>query len=503
MYDLVVLGGGSGGLSVASAAAKVGARVALVERSQLGGECTFSACVPSKALIHAAKLAHQARMAGGYGVRTGAVEVDFRAVMERVRSVVASFAQSDSADTLRARGVDVYFGSPVFEAYDAVLVGGRTRVEGRRFVIATGSSPAAPQVAGLADAGYLDNQSVWQMNALPATLAVLGAGPAGLEFAQAFARLGSKVTVITHSAQILPREDPEISARAEQILAAEGLEFHKNVEVTKVELRDGKKVCKFRNKSDGLTFEAARDEILVATGRVANVEGLNLDAVGIHADPHHGIVVDDYLRTESPNIWAIGDVTGRYEFTHAAEREAAVAFQNAVLRLPKRMDYRTLPWTTFLDPEVATVGRLEGPAPDEEPEDLRVYRVEMADVDRARIDGQTQGFAKLVATPAGKIQGVSIIAPEASGVLQEFVLAMDHGLTLNDVMNTVHTYPTYSGMARKLAVQFSASRLDKGYVQTALRWFYGFAPRASEVPAQDAPVEPVAHADGNGHGHAH
>jgi pyruvate/2-oxoglutarate dehydrogenase complex dihydrolipoamide dehydrogenase (E3) component len=243
----------------------------------------------------------------------------------------------------------------------------------------------------------------------------------------------------------------------------------------------------------------------VAAGRLANVEGLNLDAVGIHADPEHGIEVDDYLQTRSSRILAIGDVLQTHQFTHAAEREAAIAFQNAVLRLPKKMDYTALPWTTFMDPEVARVGLTESEARAQHPE-VRVFRAECSDVDRARIDGQTAGFGKLVATPAGKILGVSIVGPEAALVLQEFVLAMEHGLTLKDIAATIHPYPTYSGMARRLANEFLATRIDASFVQKALRWFRGYQPRTGTEgdPAvsgahvnEDA--QALSHANGHGH----
>jgi pyruvate/2-oxoglutarate dehydrogenase complex dihydrolipoamide dehydrogenase (E3) component len=500
MYDLVVLGGGSGGLNVAVAAARVGARVALVEKNRLGGECTYSACVPSKALLRAARLAHDIRRAGAFGIRVPQVEVDFAAVMDRVRSVVTSIANSHKADGLRAQGIDVYFGSPTFLAYDTLQLDGQSRLLARRFVIATGSRPAIPPIPGLAAAGYLDNTSVWNLRSRPETLLVIGAGPAGLEFAQAFSRLGSRVTVLTHDKQILPREDPEVSERVQAILAAEGIAFYNGIEITSIEVRDGKKVCLFRSQADGSTFEAARDEILVCTGRLANVDGLNLDVLGVHADPRSGIEVDDTLQTHCRQVWAIGDVLGRYQFTHAAEREAAVVFQNALLRLGKKMDYSALPWATFVDPEVASVGKLTGPGPDEEPYELRLFRVDTPEVDRALIDGDAC-FAKVAATPSGRIVGATIVGPEASAVLQELVVAMENGLTLTDLMNTVHTYPSYATLVRRLALQYGATRLEKGYVQTALRWLYGFDPRHKAGSEPDGAGQEAGRAEAARQGH--
>ena len=456
MYDLLVLGGGSGGLNVATAATRVGARVALVEKAKLGGECTHSACVPSKALIEAARLAQQIRQASAYGLRVGAPEVDFAAVMARVRSVVAGFAGSDSGDSLRARGIEVFRGTPAFEAYDTVVVDRTTRLHAQRFVIATGSRAAIPAIPGLAGAGYLDNDSIWGIDTLPGELIILGAGPSGLEFGQALARLGSKVTILSNTDRILPAEDPEVSERVKTLLEAEGIAFRTDAEVTNVAVRDGRKVCTVKDKVSGASTEISGTHLLVAAGRLANVEGLNLDAVGIHADPEHGIEVDEYLQTRSTRIYAIGDVLQNHQFTHAAEREAAVAFQNAVIRIPKKINYSALPWATFIDPEVATVGLNEAEARSQHPEVL-VFRAELSEVDRARIDGRTEGFAKLVATPAGKILGVTIVGAESALVLQEFVLAMEHGLTLRDIAETIHPYPTYAGLARRLANEYLAT----------------------------------------------
>lgn len=498
MYDLVVLGGGSGGLSVATAAARVGARVALIEKQHLGGECTYSACVPSKALVQAARVAHLVRTSDRYGVRTPPADIDFPAVMKRVRAVVSEFAGSDSGESLRARGIDVFRGSAVFTAYDTLLLNGETRLEAERFVIATGSRPAVPHVPGLADVGYLTNQSVWELTERPATLVILGAGPSGVEFAQAFARLGTHVKLLSTSDKILPREDPEVSDHLEATLTAEGIVIKTDVELTRVYLRDGQKVVAFRDKVSKDTFEAAGTHILVATGRLPNIEGLNLDVVGIHADSEHGIEVDEYLQTSANRVYAIGDVLHRHEFTHAAEREAAVAFQNAVLRLPKKVDYTALPWATFVDPEVASVGLAEAAARQEHPDAL-VFRANFAELDRARIDGRTDGFAKVVATTGGKILGATVVGEDASMIVQEFVVAMEHGLTLADIAQTVHTYPTYAGMARKLANQFQANRLEGGFMQSALKWVLGYRPRSHA--AGEPPRARQADQHGDDHGH--
>lgn len=507
MYDLVVLGGGSGGLNVAAMAARVGARVALVEKHQLGGECTHTACVPSKALIHAARLVQDIRSAGSYGIQVGEPKVDFSAVMGRVRSVVGGFSADETAEVLGEKGIEVLFGSPAFEAYDTVLVDGQTRLASHKFVIATGSSPAVPPILGLDAAGYLDNVSFWNLTELPESITVVGAGPVGIELAQALARFGSQVTVVSESDRVLPREDPEVSAFVQSTLESEGITFRLGTKVEEVKVEGGRKVC-LTSGAGGPSGQVAAAEILIATGRTPNLAGLNLEAAGIHADPDHGIEVDAYLQTSNPRVYAIGDVIGHHLWTHAAEREAAVAFQNAIIRLPKKVDYAAMPWATFVAPEVATVGQLEHEARESNP-DCRVFRVDLAAVDRARIDGLTHGFAKVVATPSGRILGATIVGENAAAVLQEFVVAMEHGIALGDLAATVHIYPTYTGLARSLANQFAATRLEGGFVRRALRWFYGFDPRGGA--AEPAAAEPVAavsgngdgHGNGNGHGHGH
>ncbi|WP_158633414.1 dihydrolipoyl dehydrogenase family protein [Tautonia sociabilis] len=475
MYDLVVIGGGSGGLNVAGAAAAVGAKVALIEADRLGGECTFTACVPSKALLHAADLAHRIRSADRFGIAVAPPEIDFSRVMGRVRSVVESFAGSD-VEAMRSRGVEVRYGRAAFEAYDSVVVDGSARVNGRSFVIATGSRPALPPIEGLEAASPLTNETIWSLETRPDSMAVIGAGAAGLELGQAMARLGVAVTILESAPRILPGEDPEASDQLRAALEAEGIQVFTDVEITRVEPRDGMKVVRFVDRRSGEEMEAVRDALLVAAGRRANVDGLNLEAVGIEADPDRGIPVDEYLQTRARNIYAIGDVIGHHQWTHAAEREAAVAFVNAVLGIPRKIDYTAIPRASYTDPEVASVGRTAGLDP---AEGARIFRVAYEDLDRARIEGRTIGFAKVAATPSGKILGATIVGDHAALVLQEFVVAMEQGLRLPQLVNTVHPYPTHAGLARALATQFAATRLESGMTRAALRLVYGYSPRPS------------------------
>jgi pyruvate/2-oxoglutarate dehydrogenase complex dihydrolipoamide dehydrogenase (E3) component len=505
MYDLVVLGGGPGGRSAARAAARIGARVALIDKATSPLACAHSSSVASKALLAAARLVHELRGAGRHGIRVADPEIDFAAVMSQVRAVAAEAAGSLTDEVLRARGVAVYRGVPAFEAYDTVVIDGQTRVLGQRFVIATGSRPALPAIPGLAEAGAVDELSVWTLTTLPAELVILGAEARGLEFAQALARLGSKVTVLADYTALLPHEDPEVSARVLGLLEADGITVRTGVTVAGVTVRDGRKVCTVREKTGGGTSEVAAAQILVAAGRLANLEGLNLDAVGVHADAAHGIEVDEHLQTRSSRIYAIGDVLGGPALAHAAERQAAVVVQNAVLRIPKKFDASALPRVTFLDPEVACAGLREADARAQHPE-VQVLSVPLAEVDRARIEGRTDGFAKVVAMPGGKVLGAAIVAPEAALVLQELVLAMESGLGLQAIAETAHAYPTYAALVQRIAGEFVAQRAESSILHRAIRWFHGYQPRtdangADAAAGVTAGAQAAAGNHGNGHGH--
>jgi pyruvate/2-oxoglutarate dehydrogenase complex dihydrolipoamide dehydrogenase (E3) component len=509
MYDLVVIGGGSGGLHAASAAARVGAKVALIDRPRAGGECRSDPCLPSKGLVHAARIVRQIQGAGDFGIQAGAPRVEFPALVSRLRKVMTSAGSSRSDESLRAKGIDVFSGTASFDAYDTVLLDGTTRIEGHRFLIATGSRPAPPTIPGLVEAGYLDASSLWSLQAVPQSLVVIGAGAVGIEFAQAFARFGSKVTVLTDKDNILPLEDPEVSGHVACMLTGEGLTIRRRAVLEKVELRDGQKVCHFRDGDTSQSAEACAAEILWTEGRLANVEGLNIEGLGIHGDPEYGIEVDELLQTHAPRVFAIGDVLLRHPYTHAAEREAEVAFQNAVLRRRRKIDYSNLPWATFVDPEVATVGISEATAKADNLEH-RCFRVSYADVDRAQIDGRTGGFAKVISSPSGKILGATILGAEASLVLEQLVLARDSGLGLGDLAGTTQIYPTYARLIGALADQFRATRLDRGFLASALKFFYGYQPRTGPVAdsagdsngarGPSTSQEPASAAD-HGHGH--
>jgi pyruvate/2-oxoglutarate dehydrogenase complex dihydrolipoamide dehydrogenase (E3) component len=501
MYDLVVIGGGAAGLKVARAAAKVGAKVAVVEKRRVGGEGMLEACVPSKGLTQAARVAASVRAADRLGLRSGSLQVDFPAVLQHVRDITASLALRDSDEALARQGIDVHHGSAAFEAYDTVKIDGNTAVAGQRFVIATGSRPLIPETPGLAEAGYWDDRSVFSLTSLPGHLIILGAEAVGLEFAQSFARLGSKVTILTQEPRILSRFEPDAAAVVAQSVGAEGVTIKLGAELTKVEVRDGQKVCTYRETASGEPGEVSGTDLLVVVGRLANVEGMNLEAVGVHGDPGHGIEVDDCLQTHSARVFAIGDALLRHPFTHFAEREAAVVFQNAVLRRRRKIDYERVPCASFVDPEVAAVGHTEAQL-HEEQRPFRVFRVGFDEIDRARIDERTVGFAKVLATPSGKILGATVVGENASMIVHEFVLAMEKAMSLRDLASAVPIYPTYAEVARRLGDQYRASRLESSYVQTALKLLYGFVPRISlgngRAAVPDATEDATA-SDAHGH----
>jgi pyruvate/2-oxoglutarate dehydrogenase complex dihydrolipoamide dehydrogenase (E3) component len=498
MYDLVVIGGGSAGRIVAAAAARVGAKVALVDKGRLGDKASGAVCWPSKGLFQAARLAHRTRGAARFGVSTGAPQVDFAAVMANVRAIAETLSGASSAEILAQQGIEIHQGSAAFSAYDTVQVNGKL-LASSRFVIATGSRAKAPEIPGLKECGYLDAESIWSLTALPESLTVITTEPAGVEFAQCFARLGSKVAVLTALDSMLPRDDLEASSLVTKRLTDEGLSIHTGVEILKVESRGQAKICTFRDRATGTEGETASAAILVTAGRVANVEELNLDAVGIHADATRGIEVDEYLQTDSTRVYAVGDVLMKHFSAHVAEQEAMTAFQNAVLRIRKKMDYASIPWATFTDPVVAGVGMTETRAKSEEIP-CRVYRVGFDEVDAAVIDGETDGFAKVVASPNGTILGATVAGGDSIMITHAIALAMAKGLPVQKLGVAVPVDPSYARVLRLLEIQAKAGKLEKGYIQAAVKLLYGFMPRAGAPDHSSVQVETAA-PSGTDHGH--
>ncbi len=452
-YNLVVMGGGTAGLVSAMGAAGLGAKVALVERALLGGDCLVTGCVPSKALIAAAHAAHGARNGARFGVDVSGVRVDFPRVMAQLRHSRATIAPHDSADRLRKAGVDVFFGEAQFTGRDRVRVG-EVELRFKRAVLATGGRAWVPAIDGLAECGFLTNETVFSLTELPSRLAVIGGGPIGAELAQSFARLGSQVTLLEMNDRLMPRDDADAANTVTQSLIRDGVRVVTAARVVSAATTASGK---------GIVFEADRsqqievDAILVAAGRRANVEGMGLDRAGIDLDEKGRLIVDDRLRTTNSAVFAAGDVASSYQFTHAADAMARIVLQNALFWGRKRASDLIIPWATYTDPEVAHVGL--GMEQLAARSDLSQITVPFDDIDRAIVEGQTQGFARAHHDAKGRIYALTIVGQGAGNLIAEASLAMTAGLRLTHLGSTIHPYPTQSEVLKRLGDSFKRTRL--------------------------------------------
>ena len=450
-YDLIAIGGGTGGLVTAAGAAYLGMNPAIVEKHALGGDCLWTGCVPSKALIASARLARQMDRAAALGLTPNGARHDFRAVMERMRAARATVAHHDDPERFRAMGVAVHFGAARFLDPNTVEVDGGATLRSRRFVIATGAVPAIPPIPGLADVGYWTYETVFDENELPDSIAIMGGGPIGVEFAQVFARLGSKVTILEMMPRILIKEDRDVAAFMQNLLEAEGIGVRTGAGVSRVGSENGRAVLE---TDDGGRIEV--DRVFVATGRRPCIDGLNLDAAGIRTGMG-AVIVDKHLRTSSKYAWGVGDVAGGLHFTHVAEHMAKVALRNSVLPAKTKIRYDSVPWVTYTDPEVAHIGMSEDEAADA---GGTTYRYEMDDLDRAIVDGSAVGFVKISADRKGKVIGATIVAHGAGDLLMPLVLAKQHGLSLSKVNGTIYPYPTMVEGVKRASGEYMRSRLD-------------------------------------------
>ncbi len=453
-YDMIVTGGGSAGLVAAGMSALLGAKTLLVEQQRLGGDCTWYGCVPSKALIKAAKVAHETRNADRYGLTPGTAHHDFGRVMEHVRAIRQKvYERADAPPHFERMGVEVTQAEAWFldpHTVELTKPGGATqKITSRYFVIATGSRPIHPEFA----VPTLSNETIFELTAQPKRLIVLGAGPVGIEMAQAFQRLGSAVTVVAPGPSILPRDEPELSSLLKTALEADGVCFLLGTRVRAAERNDDALTATLDN-GDKLPCDA----ILAAIGREGNIKSLGLKNAGVATNMKY-ITVDNRCRTSQNHIYASGDVTGRYQFTHMAEHMSKVAVTNAILRYPKTLDERCVTWSTFADPELAHVGSPE--------DDLRqrgtrfsVYRFPFSKIDRAVVEGETAGLVKVLADASGKILGASILGARGGEMIAEWALAMRNGVRLKQISDTIHPYPTYMLGNRQTADQWSTRGLD-------------------------------------------
>lgn len=476
IYDLVVIGGGSAGLVAAGGAGILGARVALIEKNKLGGDCLYTGCVPSKTLIRSARLASDMRRAEKYGFETPKVNFknnDFASVINRVQSVISTIEEHDAPEVFEEMGAEVIFGSPKFISKNEIEVelktGDKRIMKAKRFCISTGSSPFVPPIEGIEDAGYITNEEIFHLKNLPETLIVLGGGAIGAEMSQAFARFGSRVTIIEMAERILSKEDAEASAFIEKVFEKEGITLKTNSKAVKVhKSADGKKVVTIE-KENGEKEEIESDEILVAVGRRPNTKALDLEKAGVKTEKGK-VKVDDYLRTSNKSIYAAGDVNGAFQFTHIADYEAQVVLQNCFLFFPftKKADYTVVPWVTFTEPEVARVGLIERESIEKFGRDsVKIYKVLFEENDRANAEGDPEGFAKLV-LKGEKILGVTIVGSHAGELLSEFTIAMKYDLSITDLNKAIHVYPTLAKITQALGTKKTIEGLNKPWVQ---KWF--------------------------------
>ena len=457
-YDLVIVGMGSGGIVAAEFAATLGVNVAVVERGRVGGDCLWTGCVPSKALLAAAKVAHHVRTAGEFGITVAEPEVDHAAVWGRIRAVQADIAATDDdPDRFRAMGIDIIVGNARLTGPNTIDVDGRT-VETHYVLLATGSRPAVPNIPGLAEAGYLTSENLFELTEPPTSFVNIGGGPIAVEMVQGFTRLGIPTTLLQKGPRILPRDEPMLVDQLVTSLRKEGVDLRFDVETERVAIEGGRKVVYGTEAGVPTGWEA--EELLVAVGRTPNVEGLGLDALGIPSTDR-GITVDDRGRTSVSNIYACGDVAGRYLFTHSAAYEGVRAIRDMFFPGKGRVN-AMVPWCTFTDPELAHAGMTEAEARAEHGDTVEVWHQDLEHNDRARADGT--GGSVIVVTAKRKIVGAHILAPAAGEMIHEFALAISEGLKLDALARFMHVYPTVATAVGQLAGEAAFERAEK------LRW---------------------------------
>ncbi|WP_440997966.1 FAD-dependent oxidoreductase [Arhodomonas sp. SL1] len=485
--DLVVIGAGSGGLVSAYIGAAVNAKVSLVEKNEMGGDCLNTGCVPSKALLRSARFIDQARRSREFGIRSTSVEFDFSEIMERVQGVIRQVAPHDSVERFEGLGVDVIQGEAEITSPYTVEVGGRTLTT-RHIIVATGARPFVPPIEGLRGSDYLTSNSVWGLRELPERLVVLGGGPIGSELTQAFARLGSRVTQVERGPRLMPREDPEAAAQVMARFAEEGVDVRVNTNAVRVIDHDGGRalVVEHADGEEAIPF----DRVLIAVGRRANTEGFGLEALGIPTTERGTIQVNDYLQTRYPNIYAVGDVAGPFQFTHSAAHQAWHATVNALFGTFRRfrVDYSALPWTTFTEPEVARVGLNEQDA-GAQGIDYEVTTYDLSDLDRAIADGEARGLVKVLTVPGkDRILGATIVGDHAGELISEYVTAIRHGLGMNKILSTIHVYPTLAE-----ANKFAAGEWKKAHApERVLAWLERYHAWRRGRPLRGAQEAPEA-----------
>lgn len=484
-YDLIVIGGGAAGLTAAGMGANFGAKTLMIEADRLGGDCTWYGCIPSKTLLHAAKIAHTAQKAEYFGLEIKD-SMNFASVMEHLRSKRREvYEEADDPDIYRDMGVEVSFGQASFVDEHTILVkgaDGREEVSARYIIIAAGSKALVPPIEGLDSVSYYTNETIFEITEQPDSLAIIGAGPIGIEMAQAFQRLGTSVTVFEMQPRILSNDDEELVDMLRQELQKEGVEFKLGASINKISEDDEKKIL-VKGTHDEKDYTWKKDVLLLATGRTANVERLNPGAARIK-HTQKGITVDDRCRTNVKHIYAAGDVTGRYQFTHMSEHMAKVAATNALLKFPMKIDTKHVLWSTYTDPELAHVGASEEQL-QEKGTSYVVYRFPYDKIDRAITDDATSGLVKIFAKKwNGKILGATIYGKQAGDLISEYALAMRNGVTLRNIADTIHPYPTYGLGVRRAADQWYVKNQSE-WLTRLIKWIFGYRGSIPDLSDQD------------------
>ena len=474
-YDLAVIGAGSAGLVAAIGAAKLGARTALIERNLLGGDCLNFGCVPSKLLIRSARSVHELERSADLGIRVSSYEVQFPRVMERLRRIRSRISEHDSAERLTREGVDVFLGHARFSSANSLILGDK-RIRFRKALIATGARAMIPPVEGLDKAGYLTNETIFNIRELPRTLLILGGGPLGCELAQAFRRLGSRVMMIQRGDQFLKREDPDAAAIVEEVFREEGIETLFSSQLRKIESEKGRKIAHISRGDEEIILQF--DQILLALGRIPEISGLDLETAGVEYDNKTGILVNDNLQSSNPRVYAAGDSCLRYKFTHTADASARIVLQNALFGGRKKISALTIPWCTYTDPEVAHVGMYEKEAA-EKGLDIETLKIPLSEVDRALLDGDERGFLKITYQKRnGKILGATLVAGHAGEMLSELSVAMEAGFSVGRLSSVIHPYPTQAEIFRKAGDIYNGRKLTPLIKRLLHTWMKIFNVRA-------------------------
>jgi pyruvate/2-oxoglutarate dehydrogenase complex dihydrolipoamide dehydrogenase (E3) component len=477
-YDIGILGSGAAGLTVTAGASQFGAKTLLIEKEKvLGGDCLHYGCVPSKTLIRTAHIYHFMKNSERFGLPTTDVQpVDFKNISKRIASVINTIQKHDSVERFCKLGAKVEFGNARFVDEHSVILNGRT-YSSHKWVIATGSSPSVPPIEGIQATPYITNKEIFSLDSLPRSMIIIGAGPIAIEMAQSFCRLGTKVSVVQRSGQILSKEDKDMADLIMDVLKSEGVAFYLNSAIVRTKDLGNEKEVVIKSK-DGKTVSLKAAKILIALGRQANLKGLGLEDISVSMD-RKGLSVDSRLRTSHKHIYAAGDVTGAYQFTHAAGYEGGIVLSNAILHLPRKTNYTNLPWCTYTDPELASIGMNEKRA-GEAGIDYAVWTEEFKANDRSLAEGEEVGRIKMLLDKHDKPLGIQILGPQAGELISEWVAVMNGGVKLSTLASAVHPYPTLAEINKRVVGNFFSGKIFSEKVKKALKFFFHFKGRACE-----------------------